>query len=184
MGKGAQSSGTPRDQGFDEVAGRGLAGRLFSTSRLVLIHAEASGYVRCGKGSFGNGEDHLRFISLQLGGDIQKAFDRCLKAMKKMEDTLKEDGYSFAYHDQLSFLSSCPSNLGGMRASILLRLPELVCTSIAKVGENVGLQVRVLGDGGFCEVTSFNRRCSEVDQVSKVVAGCAHLVQLEKNLEQ
>jgi len=160
---------------------------LFSEHRGACEWPEARGVFVSSTREFAvwvNEEDHLRFISLQLGGDIQKAFDRCLKAMKKMEDTLKEDGYSFAYHDQLSFLSSCPSNLGGMRASILLRLPELVCTSIAKVGENVGLQVRVLGDGGFCEVTSFNRRCSEVDQVNKVVAGCAHLVQLEKNLEQ
>lgn len=67
-----------------------------------------------------NEEDHLRFISLQPGGDMQAAYARLLRAHQAIEPVA-----DFQLSEKYGYLASCPTNLGtGLRASFHLDLPH------------------------------------------------------------
>ena len=62
-----------------------------------------------------NEEDHLRFISMQKGGDLGAVYKRLVTAVKDLEENM-----SFAHSERLGYLAFCPSNLGtGIRASVI-----------------------------------------------------------------
>jgi len=66
-----------------------------------------------------NEEDHLRLISMQLGGDLCEVYSRLVLAIKTMEKKL-----SFAKKDELGYLTFCPTNLGtALRASVHMKIP-------------------------------------------------------------
>jgi len=68
-----------------------------------------------------NEEDQLRIISMQEGPDPIPVFTRLARALAEIEKSL-----TFARHDKLGYLTSCPSNIGtGMRASVHIALPNL-----------------------------------------------------------
>jgi protein arginine kinase len=69
-----------------------------------------------------NEEDHLRMQSILPGLNLRQAL-----AMLDRVDTELESLAQYAYHKDLGYLTSCPTNLGtGMRASAMLHLPGLV----------------------------------------------------------
>lgn len=75
-----------------------------------------------------NEEDHLR-MQICLPGF------RLAEAWKKIAsfDTALERNLVCAWHPELGYLTSCPSNLGtGMRASVMLHLPALLATDEIK----------------------------------------------------
>jgi len=82
-----------------------------------------------------NEGDHLRIISMQEGGDVDKVFDRLSRGIAAIEEGLhkvlgSEEGV-FMTHPTFGCVTCCPSNLGtGMRGSVHILVPRL----IAKMG--------------------------------------------------
>ncbi len=95
-----------------------------------------------------NEEDHLRIQVMQSGLDLEAAWRR----IDGIDDVI-ERRVTYAYHQQLGYLTACPTNVGtGMRVSVMLHLPALVITrQIDKVFrslQKISLAVRGLyGEG-------------------------------------
>jgi protein arginine kinase len=89
-----------------------------------------------------NEEDHVRIQALEAGFQLEQAWKRASRVDEALEECL-----SFAWSDELGYLTACPTNVGtGMRASVLMHLPALVLTQrikkiLAGVAQ-VGLTVR------------------------------------------
>lgn len=141
-----------------------------------------------------NEEDHMRIISMQIGDNLREAFLCFAKGLEEIESSLKSQGCAFAHDEHLGYISSCPSNLGtGLRASVVLRLPQLGGTRhIQSICRSLGLQARgglvPTSNGeelGVWDVSNRERLgVSEVDLVNTVIAGCTKLVALEQALER
>lgn len=95
-----------------------------------------------------NEEDHLRMQVMQCGLDLQSVWEQV-----NLLDDLIEEKVTYAFHEQLGYLTACPTNVGtGMRVSVMLHLPALVITrQIDKVFrslQKISLAVRGLyGEG-------------------------------------
>lgn len=95
-----------------------------------------------------NEEDHLRIQVMFSGLDLQSAWERASAL-----DDMIESRITFAFNEQLGYLTACPTNVGtGARVSVMLHLPALVITrQIEKVFrslQKVNLAVRGLyGEG-------------------------------------
>ena len=95
-----------------------------------------------------NEEDHLRIQVLRSGF----ALDDCWKEIDRIDDLLEEQ-VTYAFSDQVGYLTACPTNVGtGIRVSVMLHLPALVLTKeIQKVFQalhKISLAVRGLyGEG-------------------------------------
>ncbi|HBE66962.1 MAG TPA: protein arginine kinase [Planctomycetaceae bacterium] len=71
-----------------------------------------------------NEEDHLRIQVMCSGLDLMAAWER----IDQIDDLL-ESRLTYAFHDDLGYLTACPTNVGtGVRISVMLHLPALVIT--------------------------------------------------------
>lgn len=71
-----------------------------------------------------NEEDHLRIQVMCSGLDLQSAWER----VNQLDDDL-ESKLNYAFHDNLGYLTACPTNVGtGLRVSVMVHLPALVIT--------------------------------------------------------
>src|SRR5258707_531193 len=95
-----------------------------------------------------NEEDPLRMQAIRCGLQLREAYatvDKC--------DTELSAVLDFAYHEELGYLTACPTNVGtGMRASAMLHLPGLVMSDlinqVIQAVSKIGLAVRGLyGEG-------------------------------------
>lgn len=95
-----------------------------------------------------NEEDHLRIQVLRSGFEL----DSCWEEINRIDDLL-ESHVTYAFSEQIGYLTACPTNVGtGIRVSVLLHLPALVITKeIQKVFQalqKINLAVRGLyGEG-------------------------------------
>ena len=138
-----------------------------------------------------NEEDHARVISMETGGNMKSVFDRFCDGLKKVESSIKQQGFDFMWNEHLGFVLTCPSNLGtGIRAGVHVKLPQLSqdkrFTAILKV---LRLQKRGTGGvdteatGGTFDISNSDRLgFSEVELVQKVTTGVALLTAMEKKL--
>ena len=97
-----------------------------------------------------NEEDHLRIQLMKSGFDLESAWEQINHI-----DDLIEEHLTYAFHNELGYLTACPTNVGtGMRVSVMLHLPALVLThQIEKVFrslQKINLAVRGLyGEGSM-----------------------------------
>ncbi|MEX0726305.1 MAG: protein arginine kinase [Planctomycetaceae bacterium] len=95
-----------------------------------------------------NEEDHLRMQVIHSG----LALDECWKEIDRIDDLIESE-VTYAFSQQLGYLTACPTNVGtGIRVSVMLHLPALVVTKeIQKVFQalhKISLAVRGLyGEG-------------------------------------
>jgi len=95
-----------------------------------------------------NEEDHFRIQCILPGLQLEQAW---LTASRY--DDLLESQVDYAFHEELGFLTACPTNVGtGLRVSVMLHLPALVITRrinhILAAVNQVSLAVRGLyGEG-------------------------------------
>lgn len=85
-----------------------------------------------------NEEDHVRIQVMCSGMELEKAYDMADKI-----DTLLDETLSFAFDEELGYLTACPTNLGtGIRASVMVHLPAVeadgtlkkIAGSLGKIG--------------------------------------------------
>lgn len=95
-----------------------------------------------------NEEDHLRIQVLFPGLQLEKAWE-----LASSIDNLLERELSFAFDDQVGYMTNCPTNVGtGIRASVMVHLPALAMTQqlnrLIPAIMQVGLAVRgIYGEG-------------------------------------
>ncbi|MEO8205807.1 MAG: protein arginine kinase [Chthoniobacterales bacterium] len=95
-----------------------------------------------------NEEDHLRMQALRPGLQLAETYK-----MVDVADSGLEQKLDYAFHQDLGYLTACPTNVGtGMRASAMLHLPALVISEqinkIINSVNKIGLAVRGLyGEG-------------------------------------
>lgn len=95
-----------------------------------------------------NEEDHFRIQCLFPGFQLTEA----LTLANGIDDWLEEK-FSYAFHEDRGYLTSCPTNVGtGLRASVMMHLPGLVLTQrinrIAPAINQFGMVVRgIYGEG-------------------------------------
>ena len=95
-----------------------------------------------------NEEDHLRIQALYNGLQLDKAWVKADGI-----DNLLESRLDYAFAEKRGYLTACPTNVGtGLRASVMVHLPELVLTKqagrIFSTLSQLGLAVRGLyGEG-------------------------------------
>ncbi len=133
-----------------------------------------------------NEEDHLRIFSLLSGGNLGKAFERCVSGLKILEKNL-----SFTHHEKWGYLASCPTNIGtGMRISVHMNLQHLASANkLEPLCKELNLSIRgdqgesSISAGGIFDISNQQRSgVTEVKLLETVVRGVSVLVEEERNL--
>lgn len=109
-----------------------------------------------------NEEDHIRIQALRPGFQLEEAYEAAHAVDQALQAELE-----IAYHEDLGYLTACPTNVGtGMRASVLIHLPALVLSQrikkiLAGVSQ-VGLTVRGFRGEGTEVVGNFFQISNQV----------------------
>jgi len=170
---------------------------LFKEGDRFLQHANACRYWPSGRGIFHNEkknflvwvneEDHLRIISMQMGGDLGEVYRRWVSAVNSIEKLVK-----FSHHDRLGFLTFCPTNLGTtVRASVHIKVPKLAkdYSKLEAVAAKYSLQVRgTAGEhtesvGGVYDISNKRRMgLTEFEAVKEMQDGILEIIKAEKEM--
>ncbi|VVC28422.1 ATP:guanido phosphotransferase, N-terminal,ATP:guanido phosphotransferase, catalytic [Cinara cedri] len=170
---------------------------LFKEGDRFLQAANASRYWPTGRGIFHNEnktflvwcneEDHLRLISMQMGGNLGEVYKRLVTAVNDVEKRLP-----FSHHDRLGFLTFCPTNLGTtIRASVHIGLPKLAAdkAKLEEVAGKYNLQVRGTrgehtdAEGGIYDISNKRRMgLTEYQAVKEMNDGILELIKIEESL--
>lgn len=139
-----------------------------------------------------NEEDHLRLISMELGGNINAVFRRFCDGINQVEKHMKDAGQEYMWNEHLGYVLTCPSNLGtGVRAGVHVKVPQLSKhAGFEGLLGKLRLQKRGTGgvdtastDGTF-DISNADRiGFSEVELVQMVIDGIELLIEFEKKLE-
>lgn len=134
-----------------------------------------------------NEEDHLRIISMQMGGDLGQVARRLISAVNNIEKLVP-----FSHHDRLGFLTFCPTNLGTtIRASVHIKLPKLAANrdKLEEVAGKYNLQVRgtrgehTAAEGGVYDISNKRRMgLTEYQAIMEMQNGIIELIKLEKEM--
>jgi len=155
--------------------------RFWPTGRGIYHNDNKTFLVWC------NEEDHLRLISMQMGGNLKEVYARLVNAVNDIEKRIP-----FSHHDRLGFLTFCPTNLGTtVRASVHIKLPKLAA-NLAKLEEVAGkynLQVRgtrgehTEAEGGIYDISNKRRMgLTEYEAVKEMHDGIKELIKIEKEM--
>jgi len=156
--------------------------RYWPTGRGIFHNTAKTFLVWCGE------EDHLRIISMQMGGNVGEVFGRLKEGVAKIEAKIP-----FSSDDRLGMLTFCPTNLGTtIRASVHIKLPKLAKggqDALQAVADKFQLQVRgSAGEhseakGGLYDVSNRERMgLTEFDAVKKMYDGVKELIRMEQEL--
>uniref|UniRef100_A0A0B7A0C0 Arginine kinase n=1 Tax=Arion vulgaris TaxID=1028688 RepID=A0A0B7A0C0_9EUPU len=134
-----------------------------------------------------NEEDHLRFISMQKGGNLREVYTRLVKAIKALESS----GLSFAKRAGLGYLTFCPSNLGTtLRASVHIKIPKLAASpDFKEFCDKYNIQARgIHGEhtesvGGVYDISNKRRLgLTEIQAIQEMRRGVEAVIAEEKKL--
>jgi len=141
-----------------------------------------------------NEEDQLRIISMESGGDVKGVFERLVRGISAVQQSVKEEsGKDFQISEKYGYLHSCPTNLGtGMRASVHIDLPGWTKEGLPALKarcEELHVQPRGTrgesgGQTGITYDISNKHRLgySEVELVQKMIDGVNTLWKEDKEL--
>lgn len=132
-------------------------------------------------------EDILREQCFEKGLRLAETY----KKLDRIDDEIAKN-LSFAFDDQLGFLTACPTNLGtGLRASVMMFLPAL--TESGKIGKllrsvsEVGLTIRGVygegsdGEGAIYQISNeVTLGVKEYDIIKKVEKAVIEICELER----
>ncbi|XP_043241032.1 arginine kinase Scy p 2.0101 [Amphibalanus amphitrite] len=155
--------------------------RFWPTGRGIYHNNDKTFLVWC------NEEDHLRIISMQMGGDLGQVYRRLVNAATDIEKRIP-----FSHHGRLGFLTFCPTNLGTtIRASVHIKLPKLAADKkkLEEVAAKYSLQVRgtrgehTEAEGGIYDISNKRRMgLTEYEAVKEMHDGILELIKIEKSL--
>ncbi|KAK9758507.1 ATP:guanido phosphotransferase, N-terminal domain [Popillia japonica] len=155
--------------------------RFWPTGRGIYHNDNKTFLVWC------NEEDHLRIISMQMGGDLGQVYRRLVTAVNDIEKRIP-----FSHNDRLGFLTFCPTNLGTtVRASVHIKVPKLASNKakLEEVAARYNLQVRgtrgehTEAEGGIYDISNKRRMgLTEYDAVKEMYDGIAEIIKIEKEL--
>jgi len=139
-----------------------------------------------------NEEDHLRLISMQMGGNLKAVYLRLMKAIEAMEAYNAANNLSFAEREGLGYLTFCPSNLGTtLRASVHIKVPLLAKSeaTLHQFCERFNLQARgIHGEhtesvGGVYDISNKRRLgLTEFQAIKEMRDGIRCVIEEEKKL--
>ncbi|MEM7479366.1 MAG: ATP--guanido phosphotransferase [Planctomycetota bacterium] len=111
-----------------------------------------------------NEEDHLRIQVMCSGLDLESAWNQVDTLDNELEQKL-----DYAFHEQLGYLTACPTNVGtGLRVSVMVHLPALVITrEIEKVFRSLQ-KINVAVRGLYGEGSQFMGDFYQVSKSSSV----------------
>ncbi|MGI6526753.1 MAG: protein arginine kinase [Caldicoprobacterales bacterium] len=95
-----------------------------------------------------NEEDHIRMQCILPGFQLNQAWEK----LNRVDDMIEAD-LEYAFHEQLGYLTCCPTNVGtGMRSSVMMHLPALTVNkqmnAILHTISKIGLTARgIYGEG-------------------------------------
>lgn len=136
-----------------------------------------------------NEEDHLRMQLLNSGFALQETWDE-INAL----DNALEEHITFAYDEELGYLTACPTNVGtGIRVSVMLHLPALRITreiqKVHQAAQKINLAVRGLyGEGSqamgdFYQISNqVTLGCSEVDLLKNLGEVVPNILSYERRV--
>ena len=140
-----------------------------------------------------NEEDHLRFISMQMGGDLGAVYKRLIKALKTLSQKL-----DFAHNKKCGYVTFCPTNLGTTcRASVHIKVPKLAAapstegnkSKLEDICAKFNLQPRgIHGEhtesvGGVYDISNKRRLgLSELEAIMEMKNGIVEVMKAEKAL--
>nr|CAD7455944.1 unnamed protein product [Timema tahoe] len=170
---------------------------LFKEGDRFLQSANACRFWPTGRGIFlnekktflvwANEEDHLRLISMQMGGDLGEVYRRLATAVDQIEKKVP-----FSRHERFGFLTFCLSNLGtAIRASVHIKVPKLSAqrAKLEEVAARYELQVRGTrgehtdAEGGVYDISNKRRLGITEFQAVKILSdGITEIIKLEKSL--
>ncbi|OAF69863.1 hypothetical protein A3Q56_02402 [Intoshia linei] len=143
-----------------------------------------------------NEEDHMRIISMELGGDMGAVFNRFCTGLKQVEELFIKKGHNFMHSEHLGYICTCPTNLGTvLRCSVHIRLIELgTKEENSELFDTVLTKLRLqkrgsdgendAGEFGVFDVSNFERmNRNEPQLVSHVCKSVNLLIDLEKTLK-
>lgn len=155
--------------------------RYWPTGRGIYHNDAKTFLVWCGE------EDHLRIISMQMGGNLGEVFRRLTTAVDDIEKRIP-----FSHNDRLGFLTFCPTNLGTtIRASVHIKVPKLAANMarLEEVASKYNLQVRgtrgehTESEGGVYDISNKRRMgLTEFQAVKEMYDGIAEIIKIEKSL--
>ncbi|XP_055631910.1 arginine kinase 1 isoform X2 [Toxorhynchites rutilus septentrionalis] len=155
--------------------------RFWPTGRGIYHNDNKTFLVWC------NEEDHLRIISMQMGGDLGQVYRRLVTAVNDIEKRVP-----FSHHDRLGFLTFCPTNLGTtIRASVHIKVPKLAkdYAKLESIAAKYNLQVRgtrgehTEAEGGIYDISNKRRMgLTEYQAVKEMYDGISELIKIEKSL--
>ncbi|BES92033.1 unnamed protein product [Nesidiocoris tenuis] len=155
--------------------------RFWPTGRGIYHNNDKTFLVWC------NEEDHLRLISMQMGGDLGQVYRRLVSAVNDIEKKVP-----FSHNERLGFLTFCPTNLGTtIRASVHIKVPKLAAKreKLEEIASKFNLQVRgtrgehTEAEGGVYDISNKRRMgLTEFQAVKEMNDGIAELIKIEKEL--
>lgn len=190
---------------------------LFKEGDRFLQAANACRFWPTGRGIFHNDaktflvwcneEDHLRIISMQMGGDLgqvifnsnfilftNKIIFNLIQVYRRLVTAVNdiEKRLPFSHNERFGFLTFCPTNLGTtVRASVHIKLPKLAANKakLEEVASKFNLQVRgtrgehTEAEGGIYDISNKRRLgLTEYQAVKEMHDGIAELIKIEKEL--
>jgi creatine kinase len=170
---------------------------LFKEGDRFLQAANACRYWPAGRGIYHNDnktflvwvneEDHLRIISMQMGGNLGEVYRRMVNGANEIEKAGK-----FSSNERFGFLTFCPTNLGTtIRASVHIKLPKLAANKekLEETAAKFNLQVRgtrgehTEAEGGVYDISNKRRLgLTEYQAVKEMQDGILELIKIEKSL--
>lgn len=136
--------------------------------------------------SWVNEGDHLRFISMQEGGDIGQVYKRLISAVTSLETSLE-----FSHDDRLGFVTFCPSNLGTtLRASVHMRIPCVSrLSNFREICDKLHLQARGVhgehteSEAGVYDISNKRRLgLTEIQLVMGMYNGVKDILKMEQEM--
>ncbi|CAL4075012.1 unnamed protein product, partial [Meganyctiphanes norvegica] len=172
---------------------------LFKNCDKFMEAAGSCHYWPCGRGMYlnekksflvwVNEEDHLRIISMDMGGDLGEIYRRLVRGMEQIEKHIL-----FSHHERLGYLNFCPTNLGtSLRASVHIRLPHLASdrSVLEEVASRYNLQIRGTRgehtdvEGGIYDISNKRRMgLTEWQTLEEMQRGILELIRLDSKLSR
>jgi len=128
----------------------------FSNNRPFALLKNDSANIMLGE------EDHIRIQAVAAGDNLDRAYEKANEIDDRLDQII-----TYAYHKDLGYLTSCPTNTGtGLRASFMVHIPMIEksggLANLVRHLSKLGLTVRgIYGEG--------SKPCGSIYQVSNQV---------------